>query len=98
MTSYDEEKAQGTDCGKKHCAVCGIDYEEECPSCNPRMLYHVEVGVDMGADDFQFSDCECGCSDFWDKKEAVRHAKEEHKTGTVMRVCDDEGTEVWATD
>jgi hypothetical protein len=83
----------------KHCKVCSIDYEgTECPSCNPKVLYHVEIGVDMGTDDFQFSDCLCGCADFWDLKEAKEHAREENAQGTVMRVFDDECTEVWATD
>ena len=97
MKNIDLDRQQGTEYGKRYCEVCGIHYEGECPSCNPRVLYHVEVGVDMGHDDFQFSDCECGCVDFWDKKEAISHAVSQDKDGVVIRVCDDEGTEVWAT-
>ena len=95
----DNDKAQGTDYGHKFCAVCSIDYEgTECPSCNPKVLYHVEIGVDAGGDEFAFSDCQCGCVDFWNRKDAIAHCKEVQSMDNVARVCDSEGTEVWATD
>lgn len=97
MADSDLERQQGTDFGLSWCHACGISYEDECPSCNPRVLYHVEIGVDMGKDDFQFTDCGCGCAEFWNKLEAKRHAMSMDKAGTVVRVVDDEGTEVWAT-
>lgn len=86
----------------KHCHSCGIDYEErECPSCNPKVQYYVEIGVDMGKEDFQFSPCKCEeCQElpsFWNLHDAKSHARAMGKAGVVMRVVDEEGTELWAT-
>ena len=97
--SVDSDRQQGTDYGMKHCQACGIDYEGECPSCNPRTLYHVEIGTprEDDSDEYEFFDCECGCSDFWSLDEAKRHAMEMDEGLVVVRVCDDNGEEVWAT-
>ena len=98
--NHDEEKFQGTDLGKHYCAVCGILYpkEEECPSCNPKTLYYVEIGVPDGPDSIEFQACECNdcAAGFWDKDEAVGHAKRVVRFDGVVRVIDEEGTEVWA--
>lgn len=92
---YDEEVRAGQNW--KHCNACGIDYLDECPSCNHRTLYHVEVGIPDGPDDFTFEDCSCGCNDFWDKYEAIRHAKElSGKNDIIVRVVDDNGKEIYA--
>lgn len=92
--SYDDEVRAGQNW--RHCSVCGIDYLDECPRCNPRTLYHVEVGIPDGPDDFTFEDCGCGCNDFWDKNEAIRHAKS-LITGPdqMVRVVDENGRQVW---
>lgn len=93
--SYDDEVRAGQNW--KHCNVCGIDYLDECPSCNPRTLYHVEIGVADGPDDYTFDDCGCSCSDFWDKAEAIRHAKElSSNQDIIVRVVDDNGKEIYA--
>lgn len=86
----------------KHCHSCGLDHEEvECPSCNPKMHYYVEQGVDMGHEDFQFAQCVCEeCVEnpsFWNLRDAKAHARAMDKEGVVMRVVDEEGTELWAT-
>lgn len=83
----------------KHCEVCNIHYNaDECPSCNPKKYYHVEIGVPSGPDDFEFQSCECGqCSPhgFWDLKDAINHAKALVKFDGMVRVCDSYGVEVW---
>ena len=93
--SYDDE-VRG-DQNWKMCKVCGIDYLDECPSCNPRTLYHVGVGSPDGPDDFEIVDCDCGCPEFWDKQEAISHAKS-LVTGPdqLVVVHDSNGKEVWA--
>lgn len=82
----------------KYCHVCSLSYESgECPSCNPKNLYHVEYGIPCGPDDFEWRGCECGCGDTCFKREAISHAKSLIRMEEqLVRVCDDQGTEVWA--
>ena len=85
----------------KHCQVCNISYDDqECPSCNPKHTYYVEIGIPDGADDFTFQECECNeCPNngYWNKQEAISHAKACCiNADSLVRVCDDEGTEVYA--
>jgi len=92
--SYDNEVRAGQNW--KACGVCGTDYLDECPSCNPRTLYHVEVGIPNGEDDFEMIECECGCEDFWDKKEAIAHARSLiTNADQLVRVLDDKGRTIW---
>lgn len=86
--------------GKKHCSVCNLEYEGECPSCNPRHTYYVEAGVPSGPDDFTFIPCQCNeCPNngYWRKEDAIAHAKASITfEDSLVRVCDDQGTEVWS--
>ena len=83
--------------GYKHCEACNIEYDgDECPSCNPT-LYHVEIAVPDGPEDFTFQ--ECGCNDcpiagYWRKEDAIAHAKMMQKYDGSVRVCDENGLEV----
>jgi len=92
--SYDDEVRAGQKW--KSCQACGVDYLDECPSCNPRNLYYVKRMVPDGPDDFTFEECECDdveCeAGFWDMKMAIAHAK---AMGEGCIVDDKDGRTVW---
>lgn len=93
---YDDEVRAGQNW--KNCGVCNVDYLDECPSCNPKHLYHVTVGIPNGPDDFEMMECECGdCSEFFDKNDAIRHAKSLITRGEeAVGVDDENGRQVWS--
>lgn len=84
----------------KHCDACNVNYDgDDCPSCNPKTYYYVEIAVPFGPDDFEFQPCECGdCPEngYWDKDEAIKHAKAVQKFDGGIRVCNENGQEVWS--
>lgn len=85
----------------KTCHVCHITYEdEECPSCNPRHTYYVEIGIPSGPDDYEFIPCQCNIcpnNGFWNQRDAISHAKDcITLQDSLVRVVDEQGTEIWA--
>jgi hypothetical protein len=87
----------------KTCHVCHITYEgDECPSCNPKHTYYVEVGVPdgMSGDSFEFVPCQCNdCPNngYWNEKEAISHAKSLVKfEDSLVRVVEESGVEKWS--
>jgi hypothetical protein len=95
LMKHDEEVRAGRNW--RSCAVCGVDHlEGECPSCNPVNSYWVGIAVAEGEDDLQFEECGCGCTEFWNLKDAVAHASGIDKDrDCVVQVVDGNGREVW---
>jgi len=84
-----------------YCQVCSISYEgKECPSCNPRHTYYAEVGIPSTPEEYEFIQCnchDCPANGFWNKMDAINHAKESILSEfSLVRVVDDTGVEVWA--
>ena len=86
----------------KYCHACGITYEgTECPSCDPKHTYYVEVGVPDGPDSFEFIPCQCNdCPNngYWNLRDAKAHAGYFVETleDAMVRVVDEQGVEVWS--
>lgn len=85
----------------KYCQECGITYEgSECPSCNPKHSYYVEVGVPDGPDSFEFIPCQCNdCPNngYWNMKDAIAHANDSLTfADSLVRVVEESGVEKWS--